>query len=113
MQKLAVAFNTAALGGTVRMASWNATGSANIVPRRNAASIPRPNGSSAGIDAVQANNSLTFARSSRGPNPSGDEGMAFFPYAKDGLGYAFATNTQAIYACGFCDARAPMPSMSE
>ena len=95
VQKLAGAFNAAAVGGTIRMASWNATGSATIVPRRNAPSITRPNGSSAGIDAVQANASLTFARSSRGPNPSGDEGMAFFPYALDGFGYAFAAGTHA------------------
>jgi ABC-type phosphate transport system substrate-binding protein len=95
MQKIAGAFNAAHVGGTVRMASWNATGSANITPRRNANSIPRPNGSSAGVDALQATNSLTFARSSRGPNPSGDEGTAFFPYATDGLGYAFATGTHA------------------
>jgi ABC-type phosphate transport system substrate-binding protein len=94
MQRLAVAFNSAG-GGTVRMASWNATGSATIVPRRNAASIPRPNGSSAGIDALQATPSLTFARSSRGPNPTGDEGTIFFPYAKDTLGYVFATNSHA------------------
>ena len=72
-----------------------ATGSANIVPRRNANSLPRPNGSSAGIDALQATNSLTFARSSRGPNTTGDEGLAFLPYAPDGLGYAFATGSHA------------------
>ena len=96
MQKLAGAFNSAVVGGAIRMASWNATGSTTIVPRRNAASIPRPNGSSAGIDAVQSTGSLTFARSSRGPNPTGDEGMAFFPYASDGPGYAFATGTHAV-----------------
>jgi ABC-type phosphate transport system substrate-binding protein len=95
MNRLAVAFNQAGVGGTVRMASWDATGTANITPRRNAASIPRPNGSSAGIDALQSTASISFARSSRGPNPTGDEGTVFFPYAKDNLGYVFATGTHA------------------
>lgn len=95
MNRLATAFNAAAVGGTRRMASFNATGSATIVPRNGAAAIPRPNGSSAGIDALQATASLSFARSSRGPNASGDEGLAFFPYAVDTLGYVFTSDTNA------------------
>ncbi len=90
MQKLAVAFNTAKIGGTRRMASFNATGSATIVPRAGAPAITRPNGSSAGIAELRANNAISFARSSRGPNATGDTGTAFFPYAQDRLGYVFS-----------------------
>jgi len=96
MQKLAVAFNTAKIGGTRRMASWNATGSATIVPRAGAPSITRPNGSSAGIAELRANNNISFARSSRGPNATGDTGTAFFPYATDKLGYVFAKPTSNV-----------------
>ena len=95
MQRLSVAFNAATVGGTRRLASFDATGTATIVPRSGAAAIPRPNGSSSGIDALQATPSLSFARSSRGPNATGDEGTVFFPYAVDTLGYAFAANTHA------------------
>jgi ABC-type phosphate transport system substrate-binding protein len=111
MNKLAAGFNARAIGGTQQMASFNATGTATIVPRNGAAAIPRPNGSSAGIDALQAESDLSFARSSRGPNPTGDEGLLFFPYAKDTLGYVFskpgshvnknlgAKQLKAIYTC--------------
>jgi ABC-type phosphate transport system substrate-binding protein len=111
MNKLAAGFNARAIGGTQQMASFNATGTSTIVPRSGASAIPRPNGSSAGIDALQAESDLSFARSSRGPNPTGDEGLLFFPYAKDTLGYVFskpgshvrkdlgANQLKAIYTC--------------
>jgi ABC-type phosphate transport system substrate-binding protein len=90
MQSLAGAFNTDSVGGTQRMASFNATGSATIVPRSGAAAITRPNGSSAGIAELLSNTAISFARSSRGPNATGDTGTIFFPYATDKLGYVFA-----------------------
>jgi ABC-type phosphate transport system substrate-binding protein len=94
-----------------RLASFDATGSSSIVPRAGAASITRPSGSSAGIDALQATASLTFARSSRGPNNATDKGTVFYPYANDKLSYIYAKPTssastrltaadlRAIYTC--------------
>src|SRR4051794_8497825 len=111
MNKLATGFNSHSVGGNKRLASFNATGTATIVPRDGADAIPRPNGSSAGIDALQAEPDLSFARSSRGPNPTGDEGLLFFPYAKDTLGYVYSKpgshvarnlgpkQLKAIYTC--------------
>jgi ABC-type phosphate transport system substrate-binding protein len=111
VQSLAGAFNTAGVGGTQRMASFNATGSATIVPRSGASAITRPNGSSAGIAELRSNTAISFARSSRGPNASGDTGTIFFPYATDKLGYVYAkpgshaklnmtaANLKSIYTC--------------
>lgn len=90
MQALAGAFNGAKVGGSMRMASFNAEGSTTIVLRQGSDPITRPNGSSAGIDELQANPDVSFARSSRGPNATGDEGTSFYPYAKDRLSYAYA-----------------------
>jgi ABC-type phosphate transport system substrate-binding protein len=93
---LAHRFNVDHIGGTKRMASWDATGTATIVPRSGAPSITRPNGSSAGIDELQVDSNVSFARSSRGPNPTGDEGTVFFPFAKDTLGYVYAKPTTNV-----------------
>lgn len=90
MQHLAHAFNVAHVGGTRRLASFDATGSTMITPRAGAPRITRPNGSSAGIAELRVNNNISFARSSRGPNPTGDTGTVFFPYAKDKLGYVYS-----------------------
>lgn len=90
MGALADGYNDSGVGGSVRLASFNATGTATITPRSGADPITRPNGSSSGIDELQANTDVSFARSSRGPNPTGDEGTIFFPYAKDTLGYVYA-----------------------
>src|SRR5262245_14400852 len=78
---LANAWNKAKVAGSRRLASFDATGSATIVLRKGSDPITRPNGSSAGIDELQANPDVTFARSSRGPNATGDEGTSFYPYA--------------------------------
>jgi ABC-type phosphate transport system substrate-binding protein len=115
VQGLSGAFNAARVGGSRRLASFNATGSAQIVVRKGADPITRPNGSSAGIDELQANPDVSFARSSRGPNASGDEGTSFFPFAKDRLSYVYAKPTSHvslnlsasdlfdIYTCGKTD----------
>jgi ABC-type phosphate transport system substrate-binding protein len=87
---LAGAFNNAKVGGKQRLASFDATGSATIVLRKGADPITRPNGSSAGIDELQVDPNVSFARSSRGPNATGDEGTSFYPYAKDRLSYVYA-----------------------
>lgn len=115
MQALANKFNDQGIGGTKRMASFDAEGSATIVLRQGSAPITRPNGSSAGIDELQANPDVSFARSSRGPNATGDEGTSFYPYAKDKLSYVFAkpnsnvsptlsaSDLFDIYTCGKTD----------
>ncbi|MDX6308402.1 MAG: hypothetical protein QOI06_1448 [Nocardioidaceae bacterium] len=96
MNHLASAFNTATVGGTRRMASFDATGSATIVLRKGTSAITRPDGSSAGIDELQANTDVSFARSSRGPNTTGDEGTSFYPYAQDKLSYVYANPTSNV-----------------
>jgi hypothetical protein len=77
LDDLALSFNKAKVGGTMRMASWDATGSATIVPRKGCDAITRPNGANAGIDELQANPCISFARSARGPAATGDEGTSF------------------------------------
>ena len=88
---LAIAFNKAKVGGTQRMASFDATGSPTIVLRKGSDPITRPNGANAGIDELQANPDVSFARSSRGPNATGDEGTSFYPFART----RSATSTQS------------------
>lgn len=71
-----------------RLASFNATGSANIVTKAGCAPIARPNGSSAGIAALRADTKgcIDFARSSRPKATDGSENsLAFFAYARDGV----------------------------
>lgn len=90
VQALARVYNKSGQVGKKRLASFDATGTAKIRPRVGAPRIARPNGSSAGIDELQTNKAISFARSSRGPNTTGDEGTIFFPFAKDTLGYTFS-----------------------
>ncbi|MFJ6568096.1 hypothetical protein ACIQNU_11770 [Streptomyces sp. NPDC091292] len=114
-------------GGGKLIGSWNATGSATITPKDPAAAphcanIPRPNGSSAGIDRLIAdiNNTaqsdcVDFARSSRGPSTAGNL-LTFIPFGKDAVTYATnlgstlpldlsASQLQSIYRnCTFVDA---------
>jgi ABC-type phosphate transport system substrate-binding protein len=115
MQALADKFNNDHVGGSMRMASFDAEGPPDqIVLRQGSDPITRPNGSSAGIDELQANPDVSFARSSRGPNASGDEGTSFYPYAKDKLSYVYAKKTHVdpnlsatdlfdIYTCSKTD----------
>jgi ABC-type phosphate transport system substrate-binding protein len=72
LDDVASAFNKAKVGGSTRLASFDATGS------------------SAGIDELQANPDVSFARSSRGPAATGDEGTSFSPFASDNLSYIYA-----------------------
>lgn len=82
------AFNTR-VSPTRRLASFDATGSATINPRDpGCPDVARPNGSSAGITALQTNGCFTFARSSRGPR-AGEEALVFIPFAKDTIRLAF------------------------
>nr|WP_042190224.1 hypothetical protein [Kibdelosporangium sp. MJ126-NF4]CEL19176.1 hypothetical protein [Kibdelosporangium sp. MJ126-NF4]CTQ95023.1 hypothetical protein [Kibdelosporangium sp. MJ126-NF4] len=79
------------------VASWKATGSATITPKTGAAAITRPNGSSAGINALIADgnaHTIDFARSSRwvGTNPA-EANYSFLQFARDGLTFATATTS--------------------
>ncbi|NYI06283.1 hypothetical protein [Allostreptomyces psammosilenae] len=83
------ALGTVVGGGTV-IGSYNATGSATIDTKSAAAcqDLPRPNGSSAGIDALIADTAgcLDFARSSRGVATAGTN-LTFIPFATDRVTY--------------------------
>ncbi|MFD8322232.1 substrate-binding domain-containing protein [Kitasatospora purpeofusca] len=85
-----------------RLYSWDATGTSPIVTKTGAQTSPafaRPNGSGAGIAALDATSKTTvdFARSSRGPKNSvpgvpGDPTTDLFvAFAKDGVSVATAT----------------------
>ncbi|WP_210593899.1 hypothetical protein [Streptomyces sp. GESEQ-35] len=74
------------------VASWNATGSSTITTKSTAActNIARPNGSSAGIDALRAavdntTGCFDFARSSRGPVDTSTTDLTWIKYAKDAV----------------------------
>jgi ABC-type phosphate transport system substrate-binding protein len=76
------------------IASWNATGTATVKTKANGCdSVARPDGSSAGIvalnnDIAAGTNCIDFARSSRGPVDTSTTDLTFIPYAKDGVTFA-------------------------
>ncbi|RKE17738.1 PstS family phosphate ABC transporter substrate-binding protein [Streptomyces sp. TLI_171] len=67
--------------------SWDATGTSPITPKTGGSSITRPNGSGAGISALNANTSATldFARSSRAPQTGDLTSDLFVAFAKDAV----------------------------
>ncbi|MFC9703703.1 substrate-binding domain-containing protein [Streptomyces sp. NPDC056943] len=80
-----------ALGQKI-IASWNATGTATVKTKATGCVINRPNGSSAGIDAlrnaVDTNSGcLDFARSSRGPADITSTDLTWIPFAKDAVSW--------------------------
>ncbi|MFE2586231.1 hypothetical protein [Streptomyces sp. NPDC059378] len=100
------------------IASWNALvpGSTTIKTKATGCdTVARPDGSSAGINALNADiaagtHCIDFARSSRGPADTSTTDLTFIPYAKDGvtfattLGSTLPTNLTkaqlaAIYQC--------------
>ncbi|MFF7587586.1 PstS family phosphate ABC transporter substrate-binding protein [Kitasatospora purpeofusca] len=91
---LSVGYNAAlaAAGNTTspRLYSWDATGSSPITTKTGATSIARPNGSGAGITALDANTSATvdFARSSRAPQAGDLTTDLFVALAKDAVSWA-------------------------
>ncbi|MEU2079711.1 substrate-binding domain-containing protein [Streptomyces sp. NPDC013489] len=103
-----------ALGQKI-VASWDATGSATVKTKATGCVINRPNGSSAGIDAlrnaVDTNSGcLDFARSSRGPADTSTTDLTWIPFAKDAVSWAkrsdsalpsdlTATQLKNIYEC--------------
>ncbi|MFJ4189926.1 PstS family phosphate ABC transporter substrate-binding protein [Kitasatospora sp. NPDC089509] len=117
----------AAKGDTTspRLYSYDATGSSPITTKTGATSIPRPNGSGAGIKALVANTSATvdFARSSRGPAATDAHGLDFVALAKDAVtwsaqktGNAPAQLTPAqlngIYTCSITNWQQIDPSLA-
>ncbi|MFE3072223.1 hypothetical protein [Streptomyces sp. NPDC059247] len=79
--------------GQKTVASWDATGSASIKTKATGCDLARPNGSSAGIDAlrnaVDTNSGcLDFARSSRGPADVSTTDLTWIPFAKDAVSWA-------------------------
>lgn len=104
---------SAAIGGTgstLRIASYDATGSATITPRSGGVSFARPNGSSQGRDVLRvaigqtasANTwdskvigQVDFARSSSGlPGTADPAGvLTWVPFAQDAVTYAVSANS--------------------
>ncbi|MEU3185458.1 hypothetical protein ABZ707_14830 [Streptomyces sp. NPDC006923] len=80
------------------IASYNATGTATIKTRAAGCTINRPNGSSAGIDALRADipnavRCLDFARSSRGPADTTTNKLTWIPFAKDAVSVAVRSDS--------------------
>ncbi|MFE9884251.1 substrate-binding domain-containing protein [Streptomyces scopuliridis] len=80
------------------IASYNATGTATIKTRATGCVINRPNGSSAGIDALRnavLNNTgcLDFARSSRGPADTTTTKLTWIPFGKDAVTIAVRSDS--------------------
>ncbi|MFF7453601.1 PstS family phosphate ABC transporter substrate-binding protein [Kitasatospora sp. NPDC008115] len=91
--KFSTDYNAFVGASGTKLYSYDATGTSPITPKSGALTIPRPNGSGAGITALNANNSATldFARSSRGPkNGTGGDPVTdlFIAYAKDAVSWA-------------------------
>jgi ABC-type phosphate transport system substrate-binding protein len=76
--------------GTPKLYSWDATGTSPITTKTGATSITRPNGSGAGITALQSTTSSTvdYARSSRGLATTDPTNDWFIPFAKDAVSWA-------------------------
>ncbi|MCL7375266.1 substrate-binding domain-containing protein [Streptomyces sp. 35G-GA-8] len=80
------------------IASYNATGTATIKTRATGCVINRPNGSSAGIDALRnavlnSTGCLDFARSSRGPVDTTTTKLTWIPFAKDAVTIAVRSDS--------------------
>ncbi|MFE5795859.1 hypothetical protein ACFQ8C_25250 [Streptomyces sp. NPDC056503] len=74
------------------IASWDATGTATVKTKATGCVINRPNGSSAGIDALRnavdtASGCLDFARSSRVPVDGSTTDLTWIPFAKDAVSW--------------------------
>jgi ABC-type phosphate transport system substrate-binding protein len=78
-----------------KMASFNATGTASIVIRPGV-TIPRPNGSGAGVAALCARTDIDVARSSRPKGASDCADSRFLKFATDQLRWAANTSTGAV-----------------
>ncbi|MFF2749850.1 PstS family phosphate ABC transporter substrate-binding protein [Kitasatospora sp. NPDC058048] len=113
LNQLAADYNASLTSSTSpRLYSWDAIPAGTITTKTGATAITRPNGSGAGITALNANTSATvdFARSSRGPvatDPTTDD---FVALAQDAVSWAAKSggnapanlttaNLKGIYSC--------------
>lgn len=76
--------------------SYDATPAGTITTKTGATPIARPNGSGAGVTALNTttHTTLDIARSSRGPNP-GSSADWFVPFAQDAVGWSAFTGGNA------------------
>lgn len=99
LNRLATGWNGRTPAPSQKLASWDATPrNTNITPASGCTSVPRPDGSSAGINALKADTTgcIDFARSSR-VNSASEDNLVFIPFANDVLTYAFdAPSSNAI-----------------
>lgn len=112
--------------GGVRIASFDAVqpGTGVIgdqIQIRPSVAIARPNGSGAGVTTLLNNTNVDFARSSRPSNGStAEDGLAFIPFASDGLSYIVddasfvptnlsASDLRDIYTCQLPGFAAKLP----
>ncbi|MEV5205070.1 hypothetical protein [Streptomyces sp. NPDC053720] len=80
------------------IASYNALGTATVKTRATGCQIARPNGSSAGINALRNavdNNTgcLDFARSSRGVADTSSTDLTWIPFGKDAVTFAVRSDS--------------------
>lgn len=92
-------YNAAASARLVSFDALKADGPATVVLKAGTAPIARPNGSTAGKNALYGagnNVNVDYARSSSGPNSAQNAaGLWHVPFAVDGLKLAVATTTNA------------------
>lgn len=93
LKKSGIVANFNATDPDQQLWSFDAFGSASIVPAEGCAEMVRPNGSSAGVAALKADQSaglgcIDYARSSRVKNPATDGDLVFVPFARDGVTWA-------------------------
>jgi ABC-type phosphate transport system substrate-binding protein len=106
-------YNSTLKSGAAQLYNWDATNPVtgavgdSIVTKSGCSAVARPDGSSAGITAFDANSKtsdgkdfcIDFARSARGRSPSdpafGPGGIAFVTLADDAISYATQTTTDA------------------
>jgi ABC-type phosphate transport system substrate-binding protein len=97
LDELALGYDSQSPAPAAKLYSWDATGSTPIKTKTGATTIPRPNGSSAGITALINNTQATvdYARSSRKRKSTDPTSISFVAFAKDAVTIAVQTTTNA------------------
>jgi ABC-type phosphate transport system substrate-binding protein len=97
MDQISLNYDNTATPPARALYSWDATGTSPIVTKTGATSIPRPDGSGAGITALVTNTIKTvdFARSSRGRGSSDPATVGFVAFGKDAVSVAVQNRTDA------------------
>ncbi|MFC1433128.1 PstS family phosphate ABC transporter substrate-binding protein [Streptacidiphilus sp. N1-3] len=83
--------------GTPKLYSWDATGTSPIITKTGATSIARPNGSGAGVSALESTTRTTvdFARVSSALPATAPTNDWYIPFAKDAVSWAAQTGGNA------------------